>query len=161
MAEAISEVKLKVGELTERVDYGRGIVRMSARDMKRVGVNEGDVVEIEGKRKTKMKKQLRLRCLRHLLIKGVSNTPLERGSTIGQYLFPLVAYLSLSIFSNIFDLSTGKGIFFQGFLSGILGIFSGVLVLYLFRNKEFFDIVHALRNKFWRNRVIAPEQAEL
>ena len=52
MAEAISEVKLKVGELTERVDYGRGIVRMSARDMKRVGVNEGDVVEIEGKRKT-------------------------------------------------------------------------------------------------------------
>lgn len=50
--ETISEVKLKVGELTERGDFGRGIARISARDMKRLGVNEGDVVEIEGKRRT-------------------------------------------------------------------------------------------------------------
>jgi len=50
--EAISEVKLKVGELTERGDFGRGIARISARDMKRLGVNEGDVIEIEGKRRT-------------------------------------------------------------------------------------------------------------
>ncbi len=47
-----NEIKLKVGELTERGDFGRGIMRISARDMKRVGINEGDVVEIEGKRKT-------------------------------------------------------------------------------------------------------------
>src|SRR3989344_3744849 len=46
------EIKLKVGELTERSDFGRGIVRLSAKDMKRVGVTEGDVVEVEGKRKT-------------------------------------------------------------------------------------------------------------
>ncbi len=46
------EIKLKVGELTERSDFGRGIVRISARDMKRIAINEGDVVEIEGKRKT-------------------------------------------------------------------------------------------------------------
>jgi putative peptidoglycan lipid II flippase len=72
-----------------------------------------------------------------------------------------VSYLSLSFFSNIFNLYTGKGIFLQGFLSGIFGIASGILVLYLFKNKEFFDLVHALRNKFWRNRVIAPEQGEL
>ncbi|MBI2583042.1 MAG: AAA family ATPase [Candidatus Aenigmarchaeota archaeon] len=52
MAETISEVKLKVGELTERVDYGRGIVRISAKDMKHIGVNEGDVVDITGKRGT-------------------------------------------------------------------------------------------------------------
>jgi transitional endoplasmic reticulum ATPase len=52
MAEVISEVKLKVGELTERGDFGRGISRISARDMQRLGVNEGDVIEIEGKRKT-------------------------------------------------------------------------------------------------------------
>ncbi len=46
------EMKLKVGELTERGDFGRGIVRISAKDMKKVGVNEGDIIEIEGKRKT-------------------------------------------------------------------------------------------------------------
>ena len=47
-----TEIKLKVGELTERGDFGRGIVRIAARDMKRIAINEGDVVEIEGKRKT-------------------------------------------------------------------------------------------------------------
>jgi len=46
------EMKLKVGELTERGDFGRGIVRISAKDMKRLGVVEGDVLELEGKRKT-------------------------------------------------------------------------------------------------------------
>src|SRR3989338_4035938 len=46
------EVKLKVGELTERGDFGRGIIRISAKDMKSILVSEGDVIEIEGKRKT-------------------------------------------------------------------------------------------------------------
>jgi transitional endoplasmic reticulum ATPase len=44
--------KLKVGELTERNDFGRGIVRFSAKDMKSINVSEGDVVELEAKRKT-------------------------------------------------------------------------------------------------------------
>ncbi len=45
-------IKLKVGELTERGDFGRGIVRISAKDMKNIGISEGDIIEIEGKRKT-------------------------------------------------------------------------------------------------------------
>ncbi|MFH1547572.1 MAG: AAA family ATPase, partial [bacterium] len=45
-------LKLKVGELTERGDFGRGIIRISARDMKKISVTEGDVVDLEGKRKT-------------------------------------------------------------------------------------------------------------
>jgi len=40
----------------------------------------------------------------------------------------LVAYIFLSFFANIFDLNTGRGIFLQGFLSGILGIISGVSI---------------------------------
>lgn len=52
MANGENEIKLKTGELTERGDFGRGIVRISAKDMKHIGVSEGDVVEIEGKRKT-------------------------------------------------------------------------------------------------------------
>ena len=47
-----NEIKLKVGELTERGDFGRGIARISARDMKKLEMSEGDVIEIEGKRKT-------------------------------------------------------------------------------------------------------------
>ncbi|MBI5332934.1 MAG: AAA family ATPase [Candidatus Aenigmarchaeota archaeon] len=46
------DLKLRIGELTERSDYGRGIARISAKDMKRLGILEGDVIEIEGKRKT-------------------------------------------------------------------------------------------------------------
>lgn len=45
-------LKLKVGELTERGDFGRGIIRINSKDMKKISINEGDVVEIEGKRKT-------------------------------------------------------------------------------------------------------------
>jgi len=46
------EIKLRVGGLTERGDFGRGIVRMDAKNMKKIGVKEGDVVEIIGKRST-------------------------------------------------------------------------------------------------------------
>ncbi len=46
------EVKLRVGELTERGDYGRGIVRIDTRIMKKLGIREGDIVEIEGRRST-------------------------------------------------------------------------------------------------------------
>jgi len=45
-------LKLVVGELSDRNDAGRGIVRISSKNMKKLGISEGDVVEIEGKRKT-------------------------------------------------------------------------------------------------------------
>ena len=46
------EIELKVGELTNRGDYGRGIARIDMKTMKALGVREGDVIEIEGARKT-------------------------------------------------------------------------------------------------------------
>jgi len=49
---AEEEIKLKVGELTGREDFGRGIIRLDANTMKKVGIKEGDVVEIEGKIRT-------------------------------------------------------------------------------------------------------------
>jgi len=45
-------VTLKVGELTNRDEFGRGIVRLDAKTMKRLGIKEGDVVELQGKDKT-------------------------------------------------------------------------------------------------------------
>jgi putative peptidoglycan lipid II flippase len=82
-------------------------------------------------------------------------------SAMSAIVMGIVAYVSLGFLSNILNLNTGRGIFIQGFLSGVAGIFSGVLVLYILKNKEFFDLIHALHNKFWRNRVLAPEQTEL
>jgi peptidoglycan biosynthesis protein MviN/MurJ (putative lipid II flippase) len=82
-------------------------------------------------------------------------------SAISAVIMGLVSYISLGFFNTIFNLDTGRGIFLQGFMSGILGIISGVLILIMFKNKEFFDVINAFRNKFWRNRVIAPEQTEL
>lgn len=52
MADNGKEIRLKVGELTERGEAGRGIIRLGSEFMKELSVKEGDVVEIEGSRKT-------------------------------------------------------------------------------------------------------------
>src|SRR5437867_2325843 len=46
------EVRIKIGELTAREEAGRGIVRIDSGIMNKLGIREGDVIEIEGKRKT-------------------------------------------------------------------------------------------------------------
>ena len=90
---------------------------------------------------------------------GLTRTFVE--SLIGGVTMGLVSYVFLSVFDGVFNINTGLGIFMQGFLSGALGIISGVIVLIILKNKELADLLKALRHKFWRNRVIAPEQGEL
>lgn len=46
------EIRLKVGELTERGEAGRGIIRMGSEFMRELEVKEGSVVETEGSRKS-------------------------------------------------------------------------------------------------------------
>lgn len=45
-------MKLRVGELTGRDDFGRGIIRIDTKNMKKLGVREGDVLEIGTKKTT-------------------------------------------------------------------------------------------------------------
>src|SRR3990170_6946451 len=52
MIQMTDEVRLKIGELTGREDFGRGIARLDANTMKKIGIKEGDVVEIKGKKAT-------------------------------------------------------------------------------------------------------------
>ena len=73
----------------------------------------------------------------------------------------LVSYLSLNIFSPIFGTNTFWGVFLQGFISGILGILAGIIVLYLLKNEELKDLIKAFKTKFWRTNIIAPAQEEL
>ncbi len=73
----------------------------------------------------------------------------------------LVAYTSLNILSPIFGTETFWGVLFQGLISGVLGIFAGVLLLHLLKNQELKDLVRTVRTKTWRTKIIAPPQEEL
>lgn len=82
-------------------------------------------------------------------------------SAIGALVMGMTAYLALGILDNVFTLSTFRGIFLQGFISGLIGISVGIFTLSLMKNRELADITRVLRAKFWRSRIIAPEQGEL
>jgi putative peptidoglycan lipid II flippase len=84
-----------------------------------------------------------------------------RDSLISALSMGFVSYISLSFFDNIFNINTGLGIFLQGFISGILGIIFGIIILFLLKNKELKDLLSTLNKKFWRKNVVGPEQTEL
>jgi len=46
------KMSLKVGELTSRDEFGRGIVRIGTKAMQKLGIREGDVIELEGQKST-------------------------------------------------------------------------------------------------------------
>ena len=73
------------------------------------------------------------------------------------FMMGVVAYLSLNILDNVFSLDTFIGIFMQGFLSGVAGIFALLLSLIAVRSRELFDMWSALHHKFWKAEVIAPD----
>ncbi len=73
----------------------------------------------------------------------------------------LVSYIGLNIFSPIFGTTTGWGVFLQGFISGIIGIFAGVIMLYLLKNEEIKDLAQTFKTKFWRAKVLVAPQEEL
>ncbi len=47
----VKEITLRVSESTGK-DVGRGIARIDPADMQRLGVDVGDMLEVEGKRRT-------------------------------------------------------------------------------------------------------------
>jgi len=77
------------------------------------------------------------------------------------FLMGAITYLSLNIFDKIFNIRTFIGIFFQGFISAILGTVVWYLVLNFMKNEELRDIISALKQKFWKIPAIAPEPEEL
>lgn len=72
----------------------------------------------------------------------------------------LVSYIGLNIFSPIFGTTTFFGVFFQGFISGIIGIAAGVLVLHLLGSEELRELMQTLRSRFWRARVVTQPTIE-
>lgn len=91
---------------------------------------------------------------------GIFKTTMD--SLLAALTMSSMAYIFLNIFDKVFDLTTGRGVFMQGLLSGLIGIMAGISVLYLVKNKEFFNIIKALENKFWKKKdVLAPELEDL
>ena len=68
-----------------------------------------------------------------------------------------VAYHSLQAFALILDINTFLGIFTQGFVSGLIGVFAGVFLLRLMENEELKEIWGSLHRKFWKQKPIATE----
>lgn len=93
------------------------------------------------------------------LSSGLWSTFLE--SFLGALMMGMVAYLFLGIFDNIFNLTRFWGIFLQGFISGIIGIIFGLVILYLLKNKELYSLIDTLSHKFNRLKIVSPEQREL
>lgn len=89
----------------------------------------------------------------------VSRTFFEIFST--SVIMGFIAYRSLNVFDKIFDLNTSLGIFFQGLLSGLIGIVVGVIILILFKNQEIKEVWTTLHHKIWRAKPIAPEPESL
>ena len=82
-------------------------------------------------------------------------------SVTSAFVIGVVSYFALDLFDNVFNINTLYGIFMQGLLAGLVGISFGIFTLAMLKNKELEDLLKALGNKFWRNRVLAPEQKEL
>ena len=73
-------------------------------------------------------------------------------------LMGFVAYHSLQVLSFMVNLNTFRGVFIQGFFAGIVGICSGIFLLYVMENRELEEIRVSLHHKFWRSKPIAAEQ---
>jgi hypothetical protein len=49
----------------------------------------------------------------------------------------------------------------QGFCAGIVGIFSWVIVLRLLKSRELVEVYETLHHKFWKAKVVVPDQEGL
>jgi hypothetical protein len=57
------------------------------------------------------------------------------------------AYIALNIFDSVFDLTTLRGVFLQGFVAGCIGIVVGIFVLKALGSKELEEVSETLHKK--------------
>lgn len=79
-------------------------------------------------------------------------------TTASSIIMGYTAYLMLRIFDDVFSMNTTLGVFAQGFFSGIIGIFVGVLVLVFLGNHEIKTVGQTLHSKFWKVRGVVVEE---
>ncbi len=72
-----------------------------------------------------------------------------------------VTFIFLRFFNLFFSLEKALGVFLQGLCAGIVGIVAGVLILVLLKNKELQEVRTTLHHKFWKAKVVVPDQETL
>lgn len=68
---------------------------------------------------------------------------------------------ALLFFVNPINVTKTFGLFLQGFLSGIIGIVSGIAILLLLKNKEMIELIAAIKERLWKVDVAPPDAEEL
>lgn len=66
----------------------------------------------------------------------------------------VTAYFSLQALDRFFSQDTVMGVFAHGFLSGILAIVVGVVVLIIMKNNEAMMVIQSIGHKFWKSEVL-------
>jgi putative peptidoglycan lipid II flippase len=104
----------------------------------------------------------------HWVFFGRDFSPLPRqtfrsfGQTLASSLLGgLAAYGILNLLEHTFNTRTLMGIFSQGFLAGLVGLITYVIILLLMNNEEVKEVGLALGSKFWKAKVAAPSAEEL
>ena len=69
-----------------------------------------------------------------------------------------VAYLSLNAFSKVFSSLTFLGMLGQALVASVLGALAGFGLLYLLKSETFFEIMNAMRRKFWTVDLVTSEE---
>lgn len=80
-----------------------------------------------------------------------------RESCIASIGIGLASYVLLNMLDTVLDLNTLHGIFLQGFIAGVGGIMVGALLFVLLGNEEVQEVWSALRDKFWKAKVVGPD----
>ncbi len=71
-----------------------------------------------------------------------------------------IVYALLNLFAEIFSINTFVGIFFQGFLSGIIGLLFAIFLFRVLKNEEFGEISASFSKKLFRKKPMAPIAVE-
>lgn len=72
-----------------------------------------------------------------------------------------MTYLSLNAFSHLFNDDRAFGILGLGLTSGIIGIFSGIIVLKVLKNQDYILVSKSITRKIFKAKVLGEEQKEL
>jgi len=69
-----------------------------------------------------------------------------------------VSYYLLTVLDDVFDINTLFGIFSQGFIAGLGGLFTLYILLQVVRSRELKEVSKSIHRRFWKTKAIFPEQ---
>lgn len=70
-------------------------------------------------------------------------------------------YLLLSVISVGVDQARFLGVFIQGLIAGLFGILIYSMILIALKNEDIWLFINIVKSKFWKQKVIVPEQVDL